>query len=98
MGNSTMVDELTTTLQDPWDNNPMGITAENIAEKYSISRQQQDEYAAKSHHKAAKAIAAGHFKQQIVPKIRHSDMIIGTKKTDSLCKVAAHLATAFFMP
>ncbi|MFK3871982.1 beta-ketothiolase BktB [Pseudoalteromonas rhizosphaerae] len=67
MGNSIMQDELTSTLQDPWDNNPMGITAENIADKYTISRDQQDAYAAQSHHKAAKAIAAGHFKQQILP-------------------------------
>lgn len=67
MGDSIMIDELTTTLQDPWDNNPMGITAENIADKYSITRQQQDAYAAQSHHKAANAIAAGHFKKQIVP-------------------------------
>lgn len=67
MGNSIIQDELTSTLQDPWDNNPMGITAENIADKYTISRDQQDAYAAKSHQKAAKAIAAGHFKQQILP-------------------------------
>ncbi|MGB6139889.1 MAG: beta-ketothiolase BktB [Pseudoalteromonas rhizosphaerae] len=67
MGNSIMQDELTSTLQDPWDNNPMGITAENIADKYTISRDQQDAYTAQSHHKAAKAIAAGHFKQQILP-------------------------------
>ncbi|MBB1302694.1 beta-ketothiolase BktB [Pseudoalteromonas sp. SR44-8] len=67
IGNSIMQDELTSTLQDPWDNNPMGITAENIADKYTISREQQDAYAAKSHQKAAKAIAAGHFKQQILP-------------------------------
>ncbi|TMO74834.1 acetyl-CoA C-acyltransferase [Pseudoalteromonas sp. S3785] len=67
MGNSTLLDELATTLQDPWDNDPMGITAENIAEKYNITRNQQDAYAAQSHHKAAKAIAKGHFKEQIVP-------------------------------
>ena len=67
MGNSIMQDELTSTLLDPWDNNPMGITAENIADKYTISRDQQDAYTAQSHHKAAKAIAAGHFKQQILP-------------------------------
>jgi len=67
MGNSTVLDELTSTLQDPWDNNPMGITAENIAEKYNITRNQQDAYAAQSHRKAAKAIAKGHFKEQIVP-------------------------------
>ncbi|ASM49939.1 acetyl-CoA C-acetyltransferase [Pseudoalteromonas espejiana DSM 9414] len=81
MGNSTLIDELTTTLQDPWDNNPMGITAENIATKYAISREEQDSYAALSHHKAAKAIAAGHFKDQIIPvdiKSRKNSYIFDT--------------------
>lgn len=67
MGDSVVVDELTTTLQDPWDNLHMGITAENIADKYGISRTEQDQYAAKSHQKAASAIEKGHFKDQIVP-------------------------------
>ncbi|WP_405600383.1 MULTISPECIES: beta-ketothiolase BktB [unclassified Pseudoalteromonas] len=81
MGNSIVVDELTTTLQDPWDNNPMGITAENIAEKYNITRAQQDTYAAQSHHKASKAIIAGHFKEQIIAieiKSRNSAHIFDT--------------------
>ncbi|XQF90142.1 beta-ketothiolase BktB [Pseudoalteromonas espejiana] len=81
MGNSSLIDELTTTLQDPWDNNPMGITAENIATKYAISREEQDSYAALSHHKAAKAIAAGHFKDQIIPvdiKSRKNSYIFDT--------------------
>jgi len=67
MGNSVVLDELSTTLQDPWHNLHMGITAENIADKYNISRQAQDEYAVNSHTKAAKAIANGYFKSQIVP-------------------------------
>jgi acetyl-CoA C-acetyltransferase len=67
MGNSVVVDELTTTLQDPWNNLHMGITAENVADKYDISRTEQDQYAAKSHQKAANAIEKGHFKSQIVP-------------------------------
>lgn len=81
MGNSSLIDELTTTLQDPWDNNPMGITAENIAIKYAISREEQDRYAVLSHHKAAKAIAAGHFKDQIIPvdiKSRKNSYIFDT--------------------
>ncbi|GEA06876.1 3-ketoacyl-CoA thiolase [Alteromonas sp. KUL42] len=67
MGNSVLVDELAVTLQDPWHHYPMGITAENIAEKYGIDRERQDNYAANSHHKASAAIEAGHFKGQIVP-------------------------------
>ena len=81
MGNSVMLDELTTTLQDPWDNNPMGITAENVAEKYKISREEQDNYAAQSHDKAAKAIEKGLFKSQIVPieiKTRKGSLIFDT--------------------
>ena len=81
MGNSVMLDELTTTLQDPWDNNPMGITAENVAEKYKISREEQDNYAAQSHDKAAKAIEKGLFKSQIVPieiKTRKGSQIFDT--------------------
>jgi acetyl-CoA C-acetyltransferase len=45
----------------------MGITAENLAEKYNISRQQQDEFAALSQEKAAEAIANGEFEDEIVP-------------------------------
>jgi acetyl-CoA C-acetyltransferase len=45
----------------------MGITSENVAERYQISREMQDELAAASHQRAVAAIAAGHFKEQIVP-------------------------------
>lgn len=67
MGNSTVIDELSVTLQDPWNNFHMGITAENIADKYHISREEQDAYAEQSHQKAARAIELGRFKSQIVP-------------------------------
>ncbi len=46
---------------------PMGITAENVASRYNVTREQQDEFAYNSHMKAVKAIAAGAFKEQIVP-------------------------------
>lgn len=46
---------------------PMGNTAENLAEKYSLTRQELDEFAVLSHQKAAKAWAAGYFDEQIVP-------------------------------
>jgi acetyl-CoA C-acetyltransferase len=45
----------------------MGLTAENLAEQYNISREEQDVYALESQHRAARAIAAGHFKGEIVP-------------------------------
>ena len=46
---------------------PMGITSEIVAERYKVSREEQDQFAAASHQKAAKAIAEGRFKDEIVP-------------------------------
>ncbi|QIA27653.1 thiolase family protein [Thermaerobacter sp. PB12/4term] len=48
-------------------NPPMGITAENVAERYGISREEQDAFALESHRRAVRAQAAGHFAEQIVP-------------------------------
>ncbi|MFH3733474.1 acetyl-CoA C-acyltransferase, partial [Acinetobacter baumannii] len=45
----------------------MGLTAENVARKYEISREQADEFAYQSHQKAIAAIDAGKFKDEIVP-------------------------------
>jgi acetyl-CoA C-acetyltransferase len=54
-------------LTDPFDDCHMGITAENIATKWKISREDQDAFAVESHKRAAAAIDAGHFKEQILP-------------------------------
>jgi len=54
-------------LTDAFHNYHMGITAENVAKKYNVSRTQQDEFAARSQAKAAAAIASGQFKEEIVP-------------------------------
>lgn len=54
-------------LTDAWSGLIMGLTAENLAEKYSISRQEQDEVALRSHNNAEAAIKAGRFKEEIVP-------------------------------
>jgi acetyl-CoA C-acetyltransferase len=51
----------------PWNGYHMGVTAENIAEMYSITREEQDEYAVRSHKNAYKAINEGLFKDEIVP-------------------------------
>jgi acetyl-CoA C-acetyltransferase len=67
MGDVTMVDALTVGLQDPLGDYHMGVTAENVAREFQISRQMQDELAAESHARAARAIAEGRFKDQIVP-------------------------------
>jgi acetyl-CoA C-acetyltransferase len=67
MGDSKMIDMMVGALTDPFDVVHMGVTAEAIATKYGISRAEQDALAVESHKRAAAAIAAGHFKSQILP-------------------------------
>ena len=68
MGPATVQDSVIVDgLWSPWDNQHMGMSAEAIAEKRGISRQEQDEYALRSHQRALSAMAAGRFKAEIVP-------------------------------
>jgi acetyl-CoA C-acetyltransferase len=67
MGDATAVDMMTGALTDPFGNGHMGITAENVARSYQISRTDQDQFAAESHRRACHAIAEGRFKEQILP-------------------------------
>lgn len=67
MGDGKLVDWLTGALTDPMGHGIMGITAENVAAKYGIDRQRQDEFALQSQTRAADAIANGRFTEQIVP-------------------------------
>ncbi|MFC0306666.1 acetyl-CoA C-acyltransferase family protein [Rhizorhabdus histidinilytica] len=67
MGNVEMTDGLIEALSDPFDKVHMGITAENVAERYQITREAQDALALQGHQRAARAIAEGRFKDQIVP-------------------------------
>ncbi len=67
MGDGQIQDELTGALTDPFGVGHMGITAENLSDKYEISREQQDEFAAQSQQRAANAIDQGYFKDQIMP-------------------------------
>jgi acetyl-CoA C-acetyltransferase len=67
MGDQVVMDSLLGALSDPFDANHMGVTAENVAAKYGISREVQDEFSVESHRRAANAIAKGHFKDQILP-------------------------------
>lgn len=68
MGNGTLVDSMVADgLTDVYNNYHMGVTAENIAAKYSISRQEQDELALASQNKAEAAQKAGKFVDEIVP-------------------------------
>lgn len=67
MGDGKIQDELTGSLTDPFGVGHMGITAENLSEKYDISRDQQDEFALQSQNRAINAIEQGYFKDQIMP-------------------------------
>ncbi|TJY64677.1 acetyl-CoA C-acyltransferase [Sinimarinibacterium sp. CAU 1509] len=66
LGDTKLIDYMNSILHDPFEGMHMGITAENVAERYGITRQMQDEVAATSQQRAAKAIAEGYFKSQIV--------------------------------
>ncbi|MFM0557966.1 acetyl-CoA C-acyltransferase family protein [Paraburkholderia sediminicola] len=70
MGDAHLIDMMLGALNDPFHTVPMGITAENVARKYGITREQQDALAVESHRRAAHAIAEGRFKEQIVPVTR----------------------------
>ena len=67
MGHGELEDGLITALSDPFTRSHMGITAENVAEKYHVTRDQQDQFALESQQKAGKAIASGVFKDEIIP-------------------------------
>ena len=68
LGNAQIVDSMVNDgLWDVYNNYHMGITGENVAEKYQITRQEQDEYALNSHRKAVSAMKECRFKSQIVP-------------------------------
>ena len=67
MGDGQMVDAMVGALTDPFDGIHMGVTAENVAEKWGISRDDQDALAVESHNRAERAIDEGRFKDQILP-------------------------------
>ena len=67
MGDGKIVDAMVGALTDPFDDVHMGVTAENVAERWSISREDQDALAVESHNRAERAIDGGVFKSQIVP-------------------------------
>ncbi|MBI2768101.1 MAG: acetyl-CoA C-acyltransferase family protein [Burkholderiales bacterium] len=87
MGDAKLVDMLTGALHDPFHNIHMGVTAENIAAKWGISRDEQDKLAVESHNRAERATAAGYFKEQIVP------VKIKGRKGDTLFDTDEHFRT-----
>ena len=67
MNDGVVVDAMVGALTDPFDGCHMGVTAENVAADYHVSRDEQDALAAESHRRAAAAAAAGYFAEQITP-------------------------------
>jgi len=68
LGNQEMIDSMINDgLWDVYENYHMGVTGENVAEKYKISREEQDRFAFESHQKAVRAIKSCFFGEQIVP-------------------------------
>jgi acetyl-CoA C-acetyltransferase len=67
MGSVQMVDMLSGGLSDPFGHGLMGVTAENVAQKWQITRAEQDAFALESQRRATAAIKAGHFDSQILP-------------------------------
>ena len=67
LGDLTLQDGMLGALHDPFENFHMGVTAENVAEQLSITREDQDGAAVESHRRATQAIEQGYFKDQIVP-------------------------------
>jgi len=82
MGNTEFVDEMSYDgLTDAFNNYLMGVTAENIAERWGLTRQEQDEFSLNSQLKAEKAIKNGEFKDEIVPvvvKTRKGEVVFDT--------------------
>jgi acetyl-CoA C-acetyltransferase len=101
MGDVNFVDMMLGALNDPFGNGHMGITAENVAKHWQISRETQDAFALESQRRAATAIAEGRFKDQILPvQVKKGrDMVeFGTDehvKADTTMEILAGLRPAF---
>jgi acetyl-CoA C-acetyltransferase len=101
MNDTTLTDVMVGALSDPFDDVHMGITAENVARKYNVTREDQDKLAAESHRRAANAIDKGYFKAQILPievKVKGGTVpfeIDETVRRDSTAEKLARLKPVF---
>ena len=101
MGDTSMIDLMVAVLSDPFGVGHMGITAENLATKWNISREEQDAVAVESQRRAAAAIQEGRFKSQIVPitiKSRKGDVVFDTDehvKANTTLESLAKMRPAF---
>ena len=89
MGDTKMVDMMVGALHDPFQTIHMGVTAENIAKKWGISRETQDALALESHWRAERATTEGRFKDQIVPVTIKSRKGEGVYDTDEHFRAGA---------
>lgn len=101
MGDSKAIDMMVAVLTDPFGVGHMGITAENLATKWNISREEQDAFAVESQRRAAVAIAEGRFKSQIVPitqQTRKGEVVFDTDehgKANTTMESLAKMKPAF---
>jgi len=101
MGDTVMIDAMVSVLTDPFGVGHMGITAENLAEKWGITREEQDAFAAESHRRAGVAIAEGRFREQIVPiavRSRRGEAVFDTDehcRPDTSAEVLAQMRPVF---
>ncbi|CAN7769444.1 acetyl-CoA C-acyltransferase family protein [Caballeronia sp. LjRoot34] len=85
MGDTQLVDMMIGALSDPFHRFHMGVTAENVAQQFDVTRDQQDALALESHRRASNAIEQGYFKEQILP------VEIKSKKGPTLFEVDEHV-------
>jgi acetyl-CoA C-acetyltransferase len=101
MGDTKMIDLMVSVLTDPFGVGHMGVTAENLVEKWKLTRDEQDALAVESHRRAANAIKEGRFKSQIVPitiKTRKGDVVFDTDehvKPDTTMETLAKMKAVF---
>ena len=101
LNDATAIDALVAAVTDPFDEVHMGVTAENVAQKWGISRQDQDELAVESHRRAMSAMQSGKFQSQIVPielKTKNGPvmfMIDEQPRSDATLENLARLKPAF---
>ena len=101
MGETKLIDMMIATLTDPFGVGHMGITAENLATKWGITREEQDAFAVESHRRAAAAIADGRFKSQIVPIVKQTkkgEVVFDTDehvRSDTTIETLAKMKPAF---
>lgn len=101
MGDAVLVDALTQGLQDPIGDYHMGVTAENVAQRHQVTRQEQDELSLQGHQRASRAIAEGRFKEQILPvevKTRKGTVVFDTDehpRADTTLETLAGMKAVF---